>query len=125
MPRKSLKSPENKTLINAVVATTEDKRYTNFARVLAAVDQVQPAPEQIIFLTDGAPTVGDGSTEDLDNSWFTGLNEIIGLGIPVHTIGVDLKNQSRLDRLEYISEQTGGTSILVGDPNLVQDSWAP
>lgn len=118
-------TPENKTQIQSVVSATEDKRYTNFLRALQAVDQVQPPPEQIIFLTDGTPTVGDGSNEDLNNDWLAGLSEIVNLGIPVHTIGVDLKNQSRLDRLEYISEQTGGTSNLVGDPNLVPDSWEP
>lgn len=115
----------NKSAISSVINATEDKRYTNYARALEAVGQINPPPAQIIFLTDGAPTVGDGSTADDNNSWFTGLSEIIGLGVPVHTIGVDLKNQSRADRLEYISEQTGGTSQLVGDTNLVPDSWEP
>ncbi|MDA7922380.1 hypothetical protein N9B73_11535 [Verrucomicrobiales bacterium] len=50
---------------------------------------------------------------------------IVALGIPVHAIGVDLRKQSRLDRLDYMSDQTGGTSNLVGDPNLLDDSWEP
>ncbi len=114
-----------KAQVNAVVDDAMDMRYTNFLRALSVVDQISPKPEQIIFLTDGTPTVGDGSTEDLNNDWLAGLAEIIELDIPVHTIGVDLRKQSRLDRLEYISDQTGGTSNLVGDPNLLDDEWAP
>lgn len=116
---------EEKAQMNAVIDSTSDRRYTNFLRALSVVDQISPQPEQIVFLTDGTPTVGDGTTEDVDNQWLAGLDEIVALGIQVHTIGVDLRKQSRLDRLDYIADQTGGTSNLVGDPNLLADEWAP
>jgi|GEM_PF-1047823 len=80
---------------------------TNYEAGLAFPLMFTPIPKMVVFLSDGRPS----SKWDYSDE----LQALVNLGIPVHTIGIDL-NGSALQNLQDISAATGGQSIQVSAP---------
>ncbi|MEM0896747.1 MAG: vWA domain-containing protein [Verrucomicrobiota bacterium] len=105
------------TTLEFGLATAEAKDYvisqlgsitaagtTNYAPALSVTSQFNVLPEQVIFLTDGAPK----------DSYDSEVTELSDLSIPVNTIGLNLNDgDGARDRLRDISQRTRGRTHLI------------
>ncbi|MEM9481198.1 MAG: vWA domain-containing protein [Verrucomicrobiota bacterium] len=77
---------------------------TKYAPALATASQFDVLPEQIIFLTDGAP----------DDNYDSQVDQLGSLDIPINTIGLNLDDDDGAqERLENMSNRTRGRTHLI------------
>lgn len=74
---------------------------TNYDRGFAAVLELDPAPDQIVFLTDGRPN---------NQNYLDGVQQIADGGTKIDSISVEPSGQN-LERIETVSTFSGGTLI--------------
>ena len=98
---------ENSHNMIATLQTIEGGSGTNYEAGLSLPMMYNPKPVQVIFLSDGRPN----SSYDYSQE----LNTLVGNGIRVDTVGIDL-DSGALANLEEISNATGGTVVDVKAP---------
>jgi len=98
--------PKKQAMIDQILQINHGSG-TNYEAGLNFPPMFSPVPEMIIFLSDGEPSSSYNYSSE--------LQALVDLGIPVHTVGVDL-DSSALQNLEEIANATGGSVTEVQAP---------
>lgn len=90
----------------AQVLTINSGSGTNYEAALGLPLQYNPAPETVLFLTDGEPSSGDYSGE---------LAALANAGVTVQVLGIELDSRARAI-VESIANATGGSVTEIPEP---------